>query len=113
MNPCDPCVWNVNSHGSQLTLMLHAGDILLGHVESIMVAECTKNLDEVCGLIDLLNVTREKYHELLVMNLDFESIENSCVITHYGFIKKTHNLRYNVVTHCLQKIYLKSIRTQK
>ena len=63
MNLRDPCVWNVNADGIQLTIMFHVDDILLGHDKPSAAAECAKKLDGVCGLIDPFIVTRVKHYE--------------------------------------------------
>ena len=82
MNAHDPCVWNVSVDGSQLNLVLHTDDVLLGHVKTSAVAEHTKKLDLVHGSIDPLNVTRGKHIEFLGIAIDFGITEKVCMITH-------------------------------
>ena len=78
----------MNAYGSQLNLMFHIDDALLGHVKSNTVTECIKKLDRVHGLIELFTVTRLKHHTLLGKTIYFGIVDKSCVITQHNFIKK-------------------------
>ena len=67
-------------NGKQLTLIFYIDNILLAHISSAMVIECTKKLDEVHGLLDYLTVTRRKLHKYLGMSLNFGTVEKACAI---------------------------------
>ena len=90
MNPYDPCVWNKDVDGKQLTVMFHIDDLLITHESDKVVTEFIEKLKGIYGQRDPLNVTRGKFHEYLGMSLDFESVERACGITQYDFIKKLH-----------------------
>lgn len=71
MNPYNPCVWNKEVLGSQLTPLFHIDDVLMTHALANAVTEHVKLLDEGHGRNDPLTVTRGKLHEHLGMTLDF------------------------------------------
>jgi len=45
MNPYNPCVWNKDVNGEQLTIMFHIDDLLLARVQESVVTEFIRKLD--------------------------------------------------------------------
>jgi len=87
MNPYDPCVWNMNVNGSQLTAVFHVDDGLVSHKDPEQVTKFLQKLDEVYGKTDPLTIGRGPVHEYLGMTVDF-STKGAVMITMYDYIKK-------------------------
>ena len=71
--------------------MCHADDLIISHVNPMVVNDHIKMLDEEHGSKDPLSVSRGKIHEYLGMTIDFNEILGACIITQYDFIKKLHS----------------------
>ena len=87
MNPYDPCVWNKDVNGEQLTIMFHIDDLLLAHVQESVITEFIRKLDREYATHDPLTVTRGLLHEYLGQSMDF-SYKGQCAMSQYDFIKK-------------------------
>ena len=87
MSPNDPCVWNKDVNGEQLTIMLHIDDLLLAHLEASIITEFNRKLDREYATHKPLTVTRGLTHEYLGQSLDF-SFKGQCAMSQYDFVKK-------------------------
>jgi len=48
MKPYDPCVWNKDVNGEQLTIMLHIDDLFLAHVQESVITEFIRRFVRMC-----------------------------------------------------------------
>ena len=87
MNPYEPCVWNKMTMDKQLTLLFHAGDVMMIHSLSQILTEHIIFLDKGHVHKDPLTVTRGKVHEYLGMTEDFRN-RGSVVFSQCDAIKK-------------------------
>ena len=87
MNPYDPCVCNKEEKCKQLTIMFHIDNVVMDHLDAIIVTKCIKKLDEKHGANDPLTVARGKVHKHLGMTVDF-SLKLGTAISQYDFCKK-------------------------
>jgi len=70
-NPYDPCVWNQDIDGKQMTIIFHVDDGLITHVNPVRVTKYLKELSKIYGNTDPIKAKRGKIHEYLGMTLDF------------------------------------------
>ena len=73
INPYDWCVANKEEDGKQITIVWHADDLKLSHVNSNVVTKFIKKLEERYGKEAPLTIRRGKIHEYLGMTLDYTS----------------------------------------
>ena len=85
INPYDPCVFNKEVNGNQLTVTLHVDDLKISHVDSFEVTKLIRYLEKIYGKVV---VHRGKVHDYLGMDLDF-SDEGYLQV---GMFKYTDNL---------------------
>jgi hypothetical protein len=71
LNPYDTCVANKMVNGKQCTVLWHVDDLKISHVDTSVVDELIRKLNEKYGTEDPLTVTRGKIHEYLGMTIDF------------------------------------------
>ena len=71
INPCSPCVANVQVDGSQLTECWHVDDLKISHKSELVVTGFVAKLGQMYG--GKLTVSRGKVHDYLGMDLDFSS----------------------------------------
>jgi hypothetical protein len=71
INPYDECVANKTVNGKQCTVLWHVDDLKISHVDSAVVDDILRMLDERYGKDAPLTVTRGDIHEYLGMTIDF------------------------------------------
>ena len=91
MNPYNPCVWNKNVSGKQLTICFHVDDCKLSHV-SPQVLDDTMWLQQDYESIfedgnGAMKVARGKKHKYLGMNIDF-STKGQVIISMSDYMKE-------------------------
>jgi hypothetical protein len=80
MNPYDPCVWNKNVNGKQLTICFHVDDCKISHVDSKVLDDTIEWLrDEFESVFEdgsgKMKVHRGKVLKYLGMTLDFSKLK--------------------------------------
>lgn len=65
INPYDPCVFNKEVNGNQLTVTLHVDDLKISHVDSFEVTKLIRYLEKIYGKVV---VHRGKVHDYLGMD---------------------------------------------
>ena len=74
INPCDPCVANIEMGGSQLTVVWYVGDLKVSHKHAFEITKLAGYLDDT---YPGLKVNCGKVHDYLGgMNLDFSEDES-------------------------------------
>jgi hypothetical protein len=79
INPYDECVANKIVNGRQCTVLWHVDDLKISHVDSGVVDDILRMLDERYGKDAPLTITRGKIHDYLGMTIDF-SIQGKVMI---------------------------------
>ena len=71
INPYDWCVANKQINGRQCTLVWHVDDMKISHVDTKIVDDMIKRLEQEFGKEAPLTIRRGKIHDYLGMTLDF------------------------------------------
>ena len=85
LNPYDSCVENKIINGNKMTVMWHIDDIKVSQESKKIVTRMTKYLKKTCenifeGVSGKMKISRVKFHEYLVMTLDFHNHYNSILL---------------------------------
>ena len=87
INPYDWCVANKMINGKQCTIGWHVDDLKISHVDSEVVDDILKKLDERYGKEAPMFTTRGKIYDYLGVTLDYK-IDGKVKITMFGYITK-------------------------
>jgi hypothetical protein len=75
LNPYDNCVANKTINGTQCTILWHADDLKVSHVNQAVLENIINLLNKRYGKLDPLTVTRGDVHDYLGMTLDYSVSE--------------------------------------
>ena len=87
MNGYEPCAWNKEEEGSQLTIAFHVGGLKSGHKNPEAATKHVGMLGELHGKAKLLKANQGKVHECLGLAVGFRQRGEAWASMH-GFLMK-------------------------
>jgi hypothetical protein len=73
LNPYDNCINNKMIDGTQCTILWHADDLKISHVNQEVLEDLINMLNESYGKLEPLTVTNRHIHDHLGMTLDYST----------------------------------------
>ena len=89
-NPFEPCWYNKEVNGSQLSVMFHVDDLKISHRDPKVVDAFIDLIDDEYGKEAPLTVKRGKIHVYLGFTIDY-SVPKEVSLTMYDFLQKMLN----------------------
>ena len=87
MNPYDPCVWNMDLEGFQITVLFRVDDGFVSDKNLVWVMEFLRKLSVIYGNTDSLSITQGKVHHYLGMTIEFVG-NGEVMLTVYDYVEK-------------------------
>ena len=66
MNPYEPCLWNKDINKKQMSILFHIDDLLISHLNPVMVMLYIKKLGKEYGKLAVLTVCQGLVHEYIL-----------------------------------------------